>query len=68
MQSEKLGKNRSNGKRKQERDPDAMSVDIAETNQAKARPETFRQITPEEKKHLLAEGQCFRYKKQGHLS
>jgi len=33
-----------------------MDVDIAETNQAEAKPGTFRQITPEEKKHLLAEG------------
>jgi len=68
MRQERPGKNQSNGRRKQERDPNAMDIDVAETNQAEARPETLGQITPEEKKCLLAEGQCFRCKRQGHLS
>ena len=45
-----------------------MNIDVTKTNQAEASPGTFRKITPEEKKHLLAEGRCFRCKKQGHLS
>ena len=68
MRSEKPGKSRFNGGRKQERDPDAMDVDVAETNRAESKPGTFKRLTPEEKKRLQAEGRCFRCKKQGHLS
>ena len=63
-----LGGDKSNGRRRQERDPDAMDIDVTETNGADFKPRMFKQITPEEKKHLLAEGRCFRCKKQGHLS
>jgi len=45
-----------------------MDVDVAETNRAESKPGTFKQLTPEEKKRLQAEGRCFRCKKQGHLS
>jgi len=68
MRPEKPGKSRFNGGKRQERDPDAMDVDVAETNRAESKPGTFKRLTPDEKKHLQAEGRCFRCKKQGHLS
>ena len=37
MQSERPGKGQSNGRRRQERDPDAIDMDIAKTNRAEPR-------------------------------
>src|SRR6201985_1989072 len=52
--------------RKPPQDPDAMDVDVAET-QAEANG-MFKKLLNEERKQLQAKGRCFRCKKQGHMS
>ena len=57
LQIERRSKN-LNPARKQERDPDAMDIDVIR----RGKP------TPEEIKKLRAEGRCFWCRKQGHVS
>ena len=52
------------GSRKAPKDPDAMDIDAISTKPGGR----FKQLTNEEKKKLMAEGRCFRCKKQGHMS
>jgi hypothetical protein len=44
-----------------------MDVDVAETSQTEVNG-TFKRLSNKERKHLQAEGRCFRCKKQGHMS